>query len=188
MKPQELLTNEQKRKIAAGVYVAVTGTGTCPAAKGDVLEVRERLSLRVLGVDRGSNIRKWTLRYEVNDQRDRPRLVRRTPPVVVPRGDDRPNEDEVQRASREGNYTSSPALALVDAGEAVPEADQERFTKDAHERDARRKKAEARAVKDHPLERRLRRVRELAEAKGIDVGPYMAAIERRLTSAEKKVA
>lgn len=181
------LTPEQKAKIAAGHFIALTGKGVCPAAKGDVLQVKPRLELRVLAVERGSDIREWRLRYEVRDSRDQVRLLRRTPPMVPPSGEDRPNEDEIQRAARESSYTPTAHNALVDAGEAVDEATQRRFVKEAEtglkaqlERERRERRARA-------LDERLRNVQSVAERKGIDLSRKLRRVEAAVEAAEREV-
>lgn len=159
----------------------------CPVCPGDEIRLSPKLTIRVLQVipRRGGG---WQLRYELNDRRDPVRMLRRTPPVVVPEGPgSAPTENAIKSAAQESSYTGSPHGAITDAGEAVDEVTQKRFTKEAETGFEAQLERERRECKARRLDERLRAVERLAAAKGIDVSGHLAAVERRIESAERKV-
>ena len=181
------LSRAQRAKLSAGECPGITGEGPCPVSKGEVIEVKgEALTLRVVGIER--TVDTWKLRYEVTDRREDIRLLRRTPPVVPPRGEfDEPDAEAVKRAARESSYTSSSAAAVSDAGEAVDEATQKRFTKEADDSFRVHLERERRERASRSLDQRLRAVQDLAARKGIDLTRKLTSIEKRIESAERDV-
>jgi hypothetical protein len=185
LSPNLNLTRGQKAKLSAGECPGLTGTGTCPVERGDEVQVAANLTIRVVRVD--GTPQGWKLRYELHDRRDPARLLRRTPPVVVPRGEDHPDEDAIKRAARESSYTTSPVSAISDAGEAVDEKTQQRFTKEAREGFGAHLERERKERQARRLDERLRNVQALADRRGVDLTRKLASIEKRIEAAEREV-
>lgn len=86
----------------------------------------------------------WRVTVRPGDARDLPRLLR-----AAPNTDPEFDKQHVRVHSEEGDYTSDPRKAMQDAGEAVPEGVQARYSHDAGERDElmrQQKIREARAM------------------------------------------
>jgi hypothetical protein len=169
------LTREQRHQIFAGEPPKITGEGECPVEAGYVLELSSRVRLTVLQV-RTRKGGGWSLQYEVSDRRDAPRILRRTPGIhhvtkddLDDNGDPKPlTADEIHRAAMDSAYTGRPT-SLSDAGEAVDEKTQRRFSELARDR-----KAQLRLLRDAERQlqtagQRLARVRREAEVMGVDL-------------------
>lgn len=179
------LTHAQKTKLAAGECPGITGKGECPVTKDQVIPVRTDLTIRVVGVDRPDPVT-WRLRYEVLDKRQRVRLLRRTPPVVPPRKDETPDAEAIKRASWESSYTSSHRSEIDDAGEAVDEQTQERFSKEGRERFAADLEAERERRQELKVSEQLERALEDAERRGADVSSDLRVIRKRIAAMQRK--
>jgi len=92
----------------------------------------------------------WMVRFDVVDNRERVRYLRRTPPVMDP--------DAKDDGNLESSYTTSRWQAIDDL-ECIPTAWQERMSREAFERDddARRQQAETR-MKQRRQTKRQRKV------------------------------
>lgn len=181
------LTRTQRIKLFAGECPNIGGEGDCPVEHGDEVKLSAKVSLRVLQV-RPRKGGGWSLHYELQDRRDPVRLLLRTPPVVVPDGDETPpTPDALARAAQESAYTGSPFAAIEDAGEAVDEKTQERFSEEAREGFRSQLERERREREARRLDERLRAVERLAAEKGIDISRKLTSIERRIESAEREV-
>lgn len=199
------LSREQRKALFAGDAPAIYGPRKlvrelegggrrvtllyekCPVEPGDEIRLSPKLTVRVLQVipRRGGG---WQLRYEVHNKRDPVRMLRRTPPVVVPEGpENAPTEDAIKKAAQESSYTGSPVGAISDAGDAVDEVTQKRFTREATEGFKAHLERERRERQSRALDERLRAVQRAAAEKGVDLTRKLTSIERRIESAERDV-
>lgn len=177
------LTRDQEAKLKAGRPVEIAGQAPCPVEPGYVLALRADLALVVTRVDwKGQN---WKLRYELN-KTESPRLLRRTPPVVVPRADGAPTAGAIYRAGQESSYTSSPAGAITDAGEAVDAATQDRFSREGQQDRVRRMADYERKVRERPLHEQLEEALEEAKRVGVDPTRYTQQIEKRVEALRRR--
>lgn len=154
----------------------------CPVQKGDRLAIRSWLAIEITKVARKIVRGKGTLwRCEfTRHEADRPQLLRRVPSGLETPADQILGMGDIERARRDGNYTTSTALALADEPESVGpdwidlEAKQRRETwREKHERELERR--------DETIRRQLTRAkRELPPEERADL---LARIEDTLDSA-----
>lgn len=181
------LTRELRKQLCAGKTPSITGEGECPVARGHREPIAKNLDLVVDQIHprRGGG---WRVLYTLEDRRDAPRLLRRTPPVVVPEPDNRlPTAEAIKQGAQESSYTSSPAGAITDAGEAVDEQTQDRFTREAAEGFKAQLERERRERQSRRLDERLRAVQALADTKGIDLTRKLRRVEDGIAAAEREV-
>lgn len=178
------LTRAQEAGLKAGKPVEIVGQAPCPVEPGYVLGLRSDLTLVVTRVDwKGQN---WKLRYELT-KIEPPRLLRRTPPVVVPKSDDdAPTAGAIYRAGQESSYTTSPAGAIEDAGEAVDAATQDRFSREGQQDRVRRMADYEKKVRERPLHEQLQDALEEAKEAGVDVARYEQSIEKRIEAVRRR--
>lgn len=126
------------------------------------------------------------LRYELVDVRDDPRILRRLPPAHIEEGDEARSSVEMDaRAAEESAYYAG--FDSMDAGEGVPRRDAERFASDA-ERNSRQSDELNRARRErYELDQRIRRAREDAALRGVDISSPLRVIERQLEKIERRV-
>ena len=144
-KPALRLTRAQRLKLFAGEFPEIEGAGKAPVEEGAVVRLSGKVSLRVLTITfpkRHDGQMAWKLHYELTDTRDPVRLLRRTPPAHRD-GDelDIGDKDAVKVAAVQSFYTSTPASALTDAGEAPDREWVETKTKTQREFDHQRRLA-----------------------------------------------
>jgi hypothetical protein len=137
------------------------------------------------------------LQYEVSDRRDAPRILRRTPGIhhvtkddLDDNGDPKPlTADEIHRAAMDSAYTGRPT-SLSDAGEAVDEKTQRRFTDQGQTidelRERRRRETYEREREALSAYERLRIEIERAERLGTDVHRELAAVLRTIENVRRK--
>lgn len=180
------LTRVQRIKLFAGECPGITGEGQCPVDEGETVKLSPKLTLKILRVQARQG--GWKLHYELRDRRDPVRMIRRTPPVVVPESDDEaPTGDALRRAAQESSYTGAPHSAITDAGEAVDAESQARFTEEGRAGFKAQLERERRERQARSLDARLRLVQKRADEKGIDLRRKLASIEARIAAAEREV-
>lgn len=181
------LTRKQRAELRAGHAPRIAGDDRiCPVEEGHVIHLGKdfRLEVTQIRVVKGGG---WSLGYTVHDHRDPARLVRRTPPMHTddPRQDT--DADAIRKAGDESAYTSSPHAAVADAGEAVPDHDQKRFTRESDQDKTRRLLDSEKRIKARALEDRLATVRLAALESGVDISSPIRVIERQLEKAESRI-
>ena len=192
------LTRDQRRRLLAGETPRIAGEGQAPVEPGFTFHLLADVTLTVLSIrtPKGGG---WSLQYEVRDNRDHPRLIRRTPAInaadfkAVRRSFDRygyptdPTPDVIAEAAEESAYTGAQGSAVEDAGEAVDPATQRRFTEQAHLTGDQRAMLHQLRRERHALEQRLRQAREDARLKGVDISSPERVIERQIKAIERRV-
>jgi hypothetical protein len=130
------LTREELRSIATGTKDSILRPLKPEWPAGVEIEVASGLWIKPhmpIKANKG-----YRVYFDVRDWR--PRLLRRVPQMLATPDFDSygdpipPTQDAIERARLDGSYTSSPRLAVADAGEAVDPVSQARFTADAHAR------------------------------------------------------
>lgn len=106
-----------------------------PCESGLVIVLSPKLSIEVTAVVR-TKAKLWRVDYLIRD--DRPHLLRRVPTTDRPRKDKdgKVIEPDEAYSSIDSAYTSSPHLAIKDAGEAVDQATLKEFSIRARENEA----------------------------------------------------
>lgn len=179
------LTRTQRAKLIAGECPGIVGKGRCPVERGYEHRVLKNLTLRVLRVDARPG--GWKLHYEVTNSADPIRLLRRTPPVVPPSGDGGMlEESQEKRAARESSYTSSPVSAIEDAGEAVDEQTQDRYSREGTQERVRRIADYEKRKRERPLHEQLQDALDEAARVGVDTTRYVDGIEKRLEALRRR--
>lgn len=173
------LTSDERRRITRGDYSAIVRPVEPEWEEGQWIEVASNLDIRITTV----NWRRLSYRTSFDVRDFRVKLVRRVPQMHEP-----PERDEsgtpiphnaaaIEAARRDGNYTASSALAVTDAGEAVPDDFQRELTKDAQDRARLRELVEhPERVTERDLQRKANKMRKLqaeAKRKGIDITPEL---------------
>lgn len=189
------LTREQRRQLLNHERPKIAGQGTCPVAPGHTIDLTRHVTFTVdeVRMVKGGG---WSLRYTLTDRRDPARKLRRTPAAHLETGDrdeygnpKPPTASEIARAARESAYTSG-ATSLADAGEAIDEQTQRRYTKEAHTFDElrERRRREAWQTEQDALSvlQRFALERERAERLGTDVHRELAALERTVANMRRK--
>lgn len=185
------LTREQRADFFRGHPPTIKGPGKCPVAVGYVHALSPKLSFTVTAIrkpQRGG----WSLDYTVSDRRDAPRLLRRVPPAhdFGKDKDDRvrpPTAGEIRDAAEDSAYARSQHDLVPEAGEAVDELSQRRYTEQAHLGQEQSAELEQARREHYDLAQRLMRVRRDAELRGIDISSPERVIERQLARLERRV-
>lgn len=182
------LSKEQRAELFAGrapdIHVGRVD-GKWSVQVGQVVRLSRKLAIEVLRVDPQKGGR-GKVRYVVHDFRDPPRLLRRTPPVVVPEADGAATPDSISRAAGESSYTGSPAGAITDAGEAVDERSQDRFSRESQQERVRRMADYERRKRERPLIEQLAEALEEAREAGVDTGRQEARIEAGIEALRRR--
>lgn len=180
------LSRTERAAIFAGDHPRLTfpGDRECPVAPGHIHPLSASVSLEVLAVKRTKG-GEWRLDYLLRD--NRPQFVRRVPPIhdarkEAERGE--PSGEELRRAARESAVTHSPAEAVADAGEVVPQGFQERLSVEGLQRDVAREQDQQRQI---ALEARLAQARAECRRRGVDVSRLDASIEKRIRAYQKRL-
>lgn len=196
MKP--LFTREQRKQLfdhRAGGPPPITGEGVCPFEPGRSYPLSNKLTLRVLEVLRR---RKggWSLRYELIDRRDPPKLLKRTPRAqdfdAIRRGFDEHGfptpltPDAERQAAKESAYDSRPG-SLSDAGEAVDDETQDRFSGGARTADHLRGQKRWQQFERRNTLERLAAAKAEAVARSIDISHHERVIADRVDRIERQL-
>lgn len=187
------LTPAQRQQIKAGEYPHLAlSVEEAEELEPDTITLRrDQLWVEIRGAAKDKR-KRWHVDYRVHDHR--PRFLRRSPHGVdfaairssydsigVPRAVTEQTAAEAEEAS---HYTTSPAQADTDAGEAVPREYQDELTKRANRRFAELERDEREEqVRQRDLQRVNAEVRELvkrAVKMGVDPAIVLAPIEREL--------
>lgn len=180
------LTREQRAAIFAGrapdIHVGRGRGGKWPVKPGDVIRLSKKLAIEVLRVDpqRGG---RGKVMYCVHDFRDPPKLMRRTPPVVVPGGKE---TGTIEQAARESSYTSSPTAAITDGGESVDDRSQDRFSREGQQEHVKRMVDYERRIRERPLHEQLAEALEEARSAGVDTVRYELSIVKRIEALRRR--
>lgn len=137
----------------------------CPVTKGDRYQIRNWLTIEIDQITRRIPKNKpaiWHVEF-IRHETDRPQLLRRTPAGLPLQPHELAGYGEIERARRDGNYTTAPGLALIDEPESVgpdwkdhrvAERRQQHATDRAEQRaedDLKRQRRAARAALDRRL-------------------------------------
>lgn len=150
------LTPDLKRSIAHGETRRLTWPANkpCPVEKGDRFEIRKWLTIEIEKISRRipkGKPAEWQAEF-IRHEADRPQLLRRTPSGLPLQPHEMTGLTEIERARRDGNYTSAPGLALIDEPESVGP--------DWHDPGvAEREQTRQQAREDQEMERQLRDAR-----------------------------
>lgn len=117
------LTPGLKRSIAHGETRRLTWPASqpCPVEKGDRFPIRKWLTIEIEKISRRipkGKPAEWHAEF-IRHEADRPQLLRRTPAGLPLQPHEMAGLTEIERARRDGNYTTSPGLALIDEPESV---------------------------------------------------------------------
>lgn len=117
------LTPDLKRSIAHEETRRLTWPASqpCPVAKGDRFPIRKWLTIEIDKISRRipkGKPAEWHAEF-IRHEADRPQLLRRTPAGLPLQPHEMAGLTEIERARRDGNYTSSPGLALIKEPESV---------------------------------------------------------------------
>lgn len=119
----------------------------------------------------------WSVRYDVDDTRDKTNYMRRVPPA---QGADDATEEEAALAS---SYTTDSRVA-VEPVPVVPHEDLKRFAAEARVAgavmDAERVEEKLEKIGELPARDRIVELHKLASDRGVDVRDDVKAFERRL--------
>jgi hypothetical protein len=190
------LTREVRARLFAGETPAITGSGPCAAEAGKTYALSPCVDIRILAVRRHRR-GGWVLSYEIHDRRDVPRLLLRAPGI----GDsdfeairesfdeygypEEPTADVLARAARESAYTSRASMsAITDAGEAIDERTQTKYTEEARTIDGLR---EQRRRERWELARQLVSLEQEAATRGVDITSHLRVIADRVARIEKQI-
>lgn len=180
------ITRELRVQLLAGKAPSITGEGDCPISRGHREPIVKNLDLIVDQIHprKGGG---WRILYVIEDKRDAPRLLRRTPPVVVPEPDKRaPTAEAIKQGAQESSYTSTPVGAITDAGEAVDERTQDRFSREGQQDRVRRMADYERKSRERPLHEQLEDALDEAKRAGVDVTRYEQSIEKRIEAVRRR--
>lgn len=182
------VTREQRFLLmrAGHPRIAFDGKKPCPVKVGHVQRLSPRVELEVTGIQRTKK-GEWVIEYLVRD--DRPNLLRRTPQVHRFKADERgyvapPTLGDIEAARLDSSYTHSTHGAITDAGEAVPDVDQNLLSMRAKTKWAEREQTErpeevARRVA-RTVAAQVKEVAVLQARSGVDPQPFLADLQRRL--------
>jgi hypothetical protein len=166
------LTREHRRQIKANAPL----TTAEPPELDQWVQIEDGFDLQVTKVEEADG--EFTVHYRLRDLRAE-RLLRAT----LPRhgfDDAEPTAASIERAAQESAYTSSTFRSIEDAGEAVPEDDQRRFTAAARARYAEQRKRDQIRDQIRGVSHRLREIASQdADEATAALGQIHQLLERR---------